>query len=76
MCMYCNIIIYVLLSFEHSIVNIGLFIYAILHLHYMNWLILYNLLFVTFGNILGGIVVAYIKIFLEKNTKQSRLEEV
>ena len=70
------IFIFVLLSFEHSIVNIGLFIYAILHLHYMNWLILYNLLFVTFGNILGGIVVAYIKIFLEKNIKQSQLEEV
>ena len=46
---------------------IGLFIYAVLHLHYVKWLLLYNLFFVTFGNILGGIIVAYIKIFLEKN---------
>ena len=70
------IFIFVLLGFEHSIVNIGLFIYVILHLHYMNWLLLYNLLFVTFGNVLGGIIVAYIKIFLEKNIKQAKLEEV
>lgn len=70
------IFIFVLLGFEHSIVNIGLFIYVILHLHYMNWLLLYNLLFVTFGNVLGGIIVAYIKIFLEKNIKQTKLEEV
>ena len=61
------IFIFVLLGFEHSIVNIGLFIYAVLHLHYVKWLLLYNLFFVTFGNILGGIIVAYIKIFLEKN---------
>ena len=70
------IFIFVLLGFEHSIVNIGLFIYVILHLHYMNWLLLYNLLFVTFGNVLGGIIIAYIKIFLEKNIKQAKLEEV
>ena len=62
-----TIFIFVLLGFEHSIVNIGLFIYAVLHLHYVKWLLLYNLFFVTFGNILGGIIVAYIKIFLEKN---------
>lgn len=56
--LFFPIFIFCLLGFEHSIANMFSLSFTVLEDASKIWLMLYNLLFVTIGNIFGGVVFA------------------